>query len=127
MRILTLALAAAALALTACGADEEKPTASPASPSASSAPASSLDEVAAHVAKAIGGTVEPGPEVWVTTLGEDETYVCGGTVVGMAAGNPYPDEIVITDPAGRFGVYVPSPDDARCLTELGEALATVGE
>ena len=126
MRILTLTLAAAALTLTACGTDDEKPAASPAQPApsaSSSAPAASLDEVAAH----IGGTVEPGPEVWVTTLGEDETYVCGGTVVDMTDGNPYPDEIVITDPTGRFGVYVPSPDDARCLTELGEALATVGD
>ena len=129
MRIRILILAAAALALTACGADE-KPAASPASqlPSASnSTPAASLDEVAAHVAKALGGTVEPGPEVWVTTLGDDETYVCGGTVIDMADGNPYPDEVIVTDPAGRFGVYVPSPDDARCLTDLGEALATVGE
>ena len=127
MRILILVLVA--LTLSACGAGT-KPAASPAEPTpsaSSSAPAASLDEVAAHVAKAIGGTVEPGPEVWVTTLGDDETYVCGGPVIDMAAGNPYPDEIVITDPAGRFGVYVPSPDDARCLTELGEALATVGE
>ena len=127
MRILILALAA--LTLSACGAGT-KPTATPAEPTpapSSSAPAASIDDVAAHIAEAIGGTVEPGPEVWVTTLGDDETYVCGGTVIDMADGNPYPDEIVITDPAGRFGVYVPSPDDARCLTDLGEAMATVGE
>lgn len=117
----------AALALSACGTSEE-PTAKAPQPSASAHPAASavsIDDVADLVAKAIDGTVEPGPEVWAVSLEDSDTTVCGGTVIDMSEGNPYPDEVVITDPAGRFGVYVPSPDDPQCLTDIGEALATL--
>lgn len=117
----------AALALSACGATE-KPVAQTTEPSASPTPAvstTSVDAVAELVAKAIDGTVEPGPEVWAVSLDDSDTAVCGGTVIDMSEGNPYPDEVVITDPAGRFGVYVPSPDDPKCLTDIGEALATL--
>lgn len=130
MKIHALTLVAVALALTSCGSSEEPSVDAPEQSAAASPDASTttVDDVAAVVAEAIGGTVEPGPEVWAASMDDsDATSVCGGTVIDMADGNPYPDEVVITDPAGRFGVYVPSPDDAECLTAIGEALATVGQ
>lgn len=130
MKIHALTLAAVTLALTACGSSEEPSVDAPEQSAAASpaTPTTTVDEVAAIVAEAIGGDVEPGPEVWAVSMDDsDATSACGGTVIDMADGNPYPDEVVITDPAGRFGVYLPSPDDAECLTTIGEALTTVGQ